>query len=451
MTIETTSRRRGRWLKTTGVSLVALGLSLGTMTAAHADTITIGTGGTSESYTRTQRTLPTQFQGVGGGYEKDEWGYQIAHASNNRTWTSSTHQFQLGGGGWQADSSTLNAYNSNTGAWVKSIKVPKIWDNGASDVKVAAAYGLAVEDDDHAGQANDPERHRLWTSSTRDDRVIVYEQSASGQLGNLPDVPSPKPTTPTLYTGSLPSGVAAVIDGVEHPRDILIDKWRNTAFVSDPWGKIYEFDTRNFSTKVIIQTSNPNFGSALGNFSPMSLDGEITSSVSKFYTVNLNDGKVFEFNHASPSFKELGNVGSGNRGSGIAVNPTNDKVYVATQGTNPWTSGSSKLVTFDRTVTTPSSPLVTQPYGVAQLNVAVDLGNHLTTDDRVYTAAFGGTGVAIADSSGTAINAGGSYLLNLDKTGDTGHVPNDVAVHNGKLWVLDRHSTAAQLHVITKP
>lgn len=423
----------------------------------YVGTIAGGADGTRESYTHKKHTIPTQFDSACSARGEDEWGYQIRHSTYNANtgsrpngvvWTTSTwHDFTHGMPPIAA-SSTLNAWDASNGNHLKSIKVPIYYNNGCKDAKVAAAFGLGVEDDTTLTAPGETARHRLWTSSTRDDRIVVYNANASGQIGALPAVTTP--STPTAITTGLPTGVVGVIDGVQHPRDILVDTANNLAYVSDPWGKLYVFNSTNFSLVTIVSAAKP-YGATLGNFEPMSLDGDFGTGQSLVYTVNLNDGKVFEYDGLADSVAHIGDAGSGRKASGIALNPnrgTDGTVYIASQGgSNP-----ARVTTIDIS----SGTATHQPMGAAQLNVDVDVNQEITPGtSRVYSAGFGGQGVPIMKPDGTAYDFGGGapnqYLLWTNTSSGIARQPNDVRIIKGKIWVIDRQSNDAGLHIYTKP
>ncbi|WP_235738104.1 YncE family protein [Nocardioides alcanivorans] len=114
----------------------------------------------------------------------------------------------------------------------------------------------------------------------------------------------------------------------------------------------------------------------------MSLDLVVDEDTALLYTVNLNDGKLLEFDSVAKDYREVGSTG-GNRASGVAVDAERGKAYVASQD-------SSDVRTVDLAT---GQVLKTVDAGAAALNVAVDAEAGL-----VYTAIFGGSSVLVTDA-----------------------------------------------------
>ncbi len=411
-------------MTTAGGLVASLALVLGTMGPAQAATVTINATSGTESYDLTSRSMPDQFHA--------EWGYQLAYSTHNAgpgthanglVWTSSAyHDWTTGAP--IASSSTINAFDANTGNWVKSIKTP-VLGTVSGVTEVAAAFGLAVQDDGTT--------HNLWASSTRHDQVIVYKQAANGDthIGGTAD----------------DNQVVAVIDGVAHPRDIVIDTYRDKAYVSSPKdgsniGRIYEIDTNTYAiTKIWVGGTAGAGETSLGfgeNTQPMSLDANFTSTSARIFTVGLNTGRVFSINTLTGAVTTISWSNPAGGSSGVAFNPAGTgTLYVAQQG-------GKRLYTY-KNVTTGTVAASYITYGADQLNVAVDKDDSITTEDRVYTTGFGGNRIPIAKPDGTSI---GTLATANTYSYEVGTKPNDVLVANGKVWVVDRNETDNKLWIL---
>ena len=376
--------------------LASLGVVLGTASPASAAVVTIG----GKKYDVTSWTMPHS-----GSYEQA--GYQIAYSSHdNRVWTTSTYHEWVDAYGWVAKGSTINAFNKTTGAFITSITPATL----TGPTRVEAAYGLAVEEDPGSSTTGDVPRNRLWTTSSRENSVVVYNEDTGAKI--------------------------TTITGVEHGRDIVIDTRRNRAYVSGSVsGKMYVINTINYS--IIATLTSSNLGSTSGNFSPMSLDGIIDSSSSVIYTVNIYDGRVLRLNFSSsataPTVSNLGNVGSNVGANGVAVNKDAKKLYVTTQS-----SYRLYRFSFSNILTGSATGSSYHTYGAQLLNVATEGG----VNGRVFVAGFGtssspGERVLICDVNGVPVNGTGGAPLSAHSY-YAGKQVNDVAVFNSRVWSVDR-------------
>lgn len=365
----TASHRRRRAARiAAAVAAATLGITLLQGSPAFADTVTDGNG---TSYDREFSTSA-------------DWGYQIAY-SEEQDWiwtTATTHDW----GTWGypiASHSTLQAYNASTGAIVKTITLPTI--SGSSPARVEAGYGLAVDDTTNS----------VWITSSREDKVYVYTFNSSW----------------ATYTKNTISSIAT-------GRDIVIDTVRQTAFISSPRSDtLYEYNSSTLAHKATLTASYL----GLSNFSPMSLAITFDATTSLVYTVNLDDGKLIELNHAAGTNRVVTTFPSNTESSGVAIDlsqGTAGYAYVATQGTK-------KLYTVDIAT---GNIINTVTHTDALLNVTVD-----TASGRVYSTAFGTTSVPGSDVLVTSASTGAAIGAI-----DLGAQPNDALFAAGKLWVIDR-------------
>lgn len=347
--------------------VVALGLLTATFAAAaplaQAATVTVG-----------NRTFDVQSATVGQDH------YQAAYsAKNNVVWvTATTHNWDSGSP--RADVSTISKLNPATMQVISTIK-PRTLDAGTPTARPEAAYGIAVDD----------ENNRIWTSATREDAVVIYDQSTGNRV--------------------------ATIGNVGHSRDIAIDPYRDIAYVSDPNnGQITKIDTNTLKVTDTIK-------GATDRFSPMSLDLVANANTALLYTVNLSNGALIEFDSLKKDFRVVSDTG-GTTASGVAVDRSRGLAYVSSQGSSDVRT--INLATGTRVNTATGS--------AAQLNTAVDSANGL-----VYSTTFGGSTVLVVDA---ATGAGIGEI-------PVGAGPNDVIVAGGSAWVVDRAAGGSKVWKIT--
>ena len=294
--------------------------------------------------------------------------YQAAYsARHNWLWvTATTHNWDSGTP--RADVSTISKVNPANLQVISQI-TPRTLDSGTANARSEAAYGIAVDD----------ENDRIWTSATREDAVVVYNQTTGARVATIGDV--------------------------GHSRDIAIDPFRNIAYVSDPNGG----SITKISTETLRVVDTIRLG---GNFSPMSLDLVVDANTALLYTVNLNDGALIELNSLTSNARVVAQTG-GQRASGVAVDRGRGLAYVASQDSQDV-----------RTVNLATGQVTNTVRGAqAMLNVAVDSEAGL-----VYGATFGGSSVLVLDAD------------NGNRIGEVavGNAPNDVIVANGAAYALDR-------------
>ncbi len=346
--------------------VVALGLLIGTFAAAplaQAAPVSVG-----------NRTFEVQSATVGQDH------YQAAYsARNNVVWvTATTHNWD--GGSPRAAVSTISKLNPAT-MQVLSTITPRTLSAGTATARPEAAYGIAVDD----------ENNRIWTSATREDAVVVYDQTTGARV--------------------------ATIGNTGHSRDIAIDPYRDIAYVSDPnGGAITKIDT---NTLQVVETIK---GLGTG-FSPMSLELVADANTALLYTVNLNNGALLELDSLKKSFRVVANTGGG-RASGVAVDRARGLAYVSSQDTADV-----------RTVSLTTGAIVNTVKGSAGLlNSAVD-----ATAGLVYSTVFYGSSVLVTDAT-TGASIGEIPV---------GSSPNHVIVAGGSAWAVDRGAGGSKVWKIT--
>lgn len=335
------------------VAAVTIVASIAMATPAHADSDEVG----SSSYESEHTPI-------------NDLGYQVDYSeANNLVWTSSTdHEFVDDVP--YAASSHITGVDADTGDVVTTITPRELSD----PTRVEAAYGIGVDDS----------KNQVWTTSTRENSVVVYDQSTGERVATIPDV--------------------------ERGRDIEIDPYRGTAFISSTQtGNLYEIDTTTYE---VLTLDAEYLG--LDEFSPISIDLEVTSDTSLLYAVNANGGDLLELNHVELSNRVVATFPEEEAGTGVAVDSERGLAYVASEDSRTL-----------RTVTIDDGDVVntaTHTDGLVYVDVDEDNG-------RVYaTTSIHGEDVFVTDAdSGEALT-----------TIDIGAEPNDVLVANGKVWILDR-------------
>ncbi len=347
--------------------VVALGLLMGTFAAAaplaQAASVNVG-----------NRTFDVQSATVGQDH------YQAAYsARNNVVWvTATTHNWDSGTP--RADVSTISKLNPANLQVISTIR-PRTLNAGTPTARPEAAYGIAVDD----------KNNRIWTSATREDAVVIYDQGTGNRV--------------------------ATIGNVGHSRDIAIDSFRDVAYVSDPnGGQITKINTNTLQVIETLKGLTP-------GFSPMSLDLVADANTALLYTVNLSNGALVELDSIKKSTRVVANTG-GDTASGVAVDRSRGLAYVSSQGTADV-----------RTINLATGALVNTVKGSAsQLNAAVDAANGL-----VYSTTFGGSSVLVIDA------ATGGRIGEIP----VGSGPNDVIVANGSAWAVDRAPGGSKVWKIT--
>lgn len=296
--------------------------------------------------------------------------YQAAYsAETDSLWvTGTTHQFDLGYP--VAAQSRLSEVDPDTLDVTRTV-VPRTLDAGAANERPEAAYGLAVDD----------VHDRVWTTATREGTVVVYDRATGDRV--------------------------ATLAGSGHPRDVAIDPYRGIAYVSDPTNRVIaQYDTETLARGTDIQAWNDP-----STFSPMSLDLVADEDSALLYTVGLDDGTLIVTDTIAKTRRVIAT--GGQRASGVAVDPTRNRAYVASQD-------SADLRTVDLET---GQVIATVDAGAAALNVAVDSERGL-----VYTAVFGGNSVLVTDADT------GQRIGHIT----VGAAPNDVIVADGSAWAVDR-------------
>ena len=219
------------------------------------------------------------------------------------------------------------------------------------------AFGIGV-DDVHG---------TVWVSNTGSNSVAVYRQSDLGLVKQFP------------------SGTTS------HARDVVYDAATDRVFVSSASegssataaGYISVFNAATLEKVTDVQTGTRDV------FNPVSL----ALGNGKIFSPSLGSNKVLSLDTATlpASFLTVDGVNPGGRGaSGIAYDPTDNLLFIASQNSN-------EVVIADATT---GATIREVPTGRQALNVVYDPHYKL-----MYVANFGGTSVTVLDTNGNKVAA----------------------------------------------
>lgn len=228
-----------------------------------------------------------------------------------------------------------------------------------------AVYGVAVDD------ANGT----VWVTNTRQNTVAVYRQSDLSLVKQYP------------------------VDAVPHSRDVIVDEKRGRAYASAT-GKnfVSVFDTATLEQLPNIEIASTLWGK---DFVPMSL--ELDAAAGKLYTVSMGTGEIAIIDTAANRVEKVFVVPNARAASGVAFDPENKRVLVASQG-------SDNLLIVDPA----EGRVVHDVYvGAGALNVAWEpVGKLAWVSNR-------------AAGTVTAVDANGAIVANLDGGSFPNHVHED--------------------------
>lgn len=366
MSIKSTTRRWRRVLSLLVAGALG-GTALGAVTASPAAAARVEVGGLTFDV---------------GSAEVARDLYQVAYSErNDAVWvTATTHHWDLGYP--VAEKSTITKIDPES-LEVEDVINPEVLDAGTATERPEAAYGIAVDD----------EHNTLWTSATREDALVVYDQATGDKITTIPDL--------------------------GHTRDIAIDEYRDIAWVSDPNnGQLWQIDTSTY--EVIEKLDRSILGSS---FSPMSLDIVADDDTALIYTVNLSNGQLLEINDLIQDVRVFDT--GGGRASGVAVDAERNRAYVSSQG-----DGGPGDV---RTIDLDSGDLVNTVEGSGgALNSAVDPDGGV-----VYSTLFWANHLQLTDATT------GACIGELP----IGASPNDVIFAGGAVWAVDRDPRGSASHL----
>ncbi|HEY0275242.1 MAG TPA: YncE family protein, partial [Paenirhodobacter sp.] len=186
----------------------------------------------------------------------------------------------------------LDPATLDTLAEVSPAPAPK---EGDRDPGVYAVYGVGVDD------AHDA----VWVTNTRQNTIAVYSQKDLTLIKQFD------------------------VDAVPHPRDVVVDAANGKAYVSSAMNdQVFVFDTKTLEVLPSIALKSAQRG---GKFSAMSL--ALDAKAGKLYTVSMSTPEAARIDLATGAAEILKVPGS-TSGSGVAIDPTTGRLFVASQGSD---------------------------------------------------------------------------------------------------------------------
>lgn len=239
---------------------------------------------------------------------------------------------------------------------------------------VYALYGVSVDDING----------NIWVTTTRNNSVAVYKQSDLSLVKQFDD------------------------NTVAHSRDVVVDAANNRAYASAfGAGEIAVFDTKTLEQLPSIALNSK------GRQAPSPMSLSLDTGNQKLYTVSINTGEAFVIDLKEQKQENVITLPGVRAGSGIAVAPAEQLLWVAAQGTD-------NVLLIDL-----KSGNIVQDVkvGAGPLNIVWDDKNKL---------AF----VAVrANGLVTALNTKGEVVANLEAGRQPNHISTD---GKGNLFVVHK-------------
>ena len=254
------------------------------------------------------------------------------------------------------------------------------------------AYGITVDD----------EEGTVWVTSTRDNSVAVYDQATMKQLWTNAGLSKDDP------------------NWIEHPREVRVDHESGKAFVT---GRFFvsAIDLKTKQVEKIQLEGAPDGGTRYISMNIL-VDG------GKLYVPERTGGKLFVIDtktfKVETSFDTKGNAEGEVRPSDIAIDHSQNEIYVSSQGVKGANSGVS---IYDAT-THEFKKFI--PVGTQALALDNDEAN-----DLVYVSDFGTGKVGVIDG-GAADKLIAEVAMNGGKANDL------VVLPNGSVVAVDKQAGA---------
>ena len=263
---------------------------------------------------------------------------------------------------------------------------------GDSGYSYEGAYGITVDD----------EEGTVWVTSTRDNSVAVYDQATMKQLWTNAGLSKDDP------------------NWIEHPREVRVDHESGKAFVT---GRFFvsAIDLKTKQVEKIQLEGAPDGGTRYISMNIL-VDG------GKLYVPERTGGKIFVVDtktfKVETSFETKGNAEGEVRPSDIAIDHSQNEIYVSSQGVKGVNSGVS---IYDAT-THEFKKFI--PVGTQALSLDNDEAN-----DLVYVSDFGTGKVGVIDG-GAADKLIAEVAMNGGKANDL------VVLPNGSVVAVDKQAGA---------
>ena len=360
------------------VGSLALAISgVATIPASFAAESTRAASQSSDARTITDKAMAKITQGLPGQF-------QVAYSKKtNKIWVAGTADRD-------EHVSTIARIDANSLKIEAVAELPII--KGDSGYSYEGAYGITVDD----------EEGTVWVTSTRDNSVAVYDQATMKQLWTNAGLSKDDP------------------NWIEHPREVRVDHESGKAFVT---GRFFvsAIDLKTKKVEKIQLEGAPDGGTRYISMNIL-VDG------GKLYVPERTGGKIFVINtktfKVETSFDTKGNAEGEVRPSDIAIDHSQNEIYVSSQGVKGENSGVS---VYDAT-THEFKKFI--PFGTQALALDNDEAN-----DLVYVSDFGTGKVGVIDG-GAADKLIAEVAMNGGKANDL------VVLPNGSVVAVDKQADA---------
>lgn len=360
------------------VGSLALAISgVATIPASFAADSTPAASQSTDARTITDKAMAKITQGLPGQF-------QVAYSKKtNKIWVAGTADRDK-------HVSTIARIDANSLKIEAVAELPIVKnDKGYS---YEGAYGITVDD----------EEGTVWVTSTRDNSVAVYDQATMKQLWTNAGLSKDDP------------------NWIEHPREVRVDHESGKAFVT---GRFFvsAIDLKTKQVEKIQLEGAPDGGTRYISMNIL-VDG------GKLYVPERTGGKIFVIDtktfKVETSFDTKGNAEGEVRPSDIAIDHSQNEIYVSSQGVKGANSGVS---IYDAT-THEFKKFI--PVGTQALALDNDEAN-----DLVYVSDFGTGKVGVIDG-GAADKLIAEVAMNGGKANDL------VVLPNGSVVAVDKQAGA---------
>ena len=360
------------------VGSLALAISgVATIPASFAAESTPAASQSSEARTITDKAMAKITQGLPGQF-------QVAYSKKtNKIWVAGTADRDK-------HVSTIARIDANSLKIEAVAELPIVKND--KGYQYDAAYGITVDDVDGT----------VWVTNTTDNSVSVYDQATMQQVWTTAGIAETDP------------------NWIEHPRSVLVDHESGKAFVT---GRFFvsAIDLKTKQVEKIQLEGAPDGGTRYISMNIL-VDG------GKLYVPERTGGKIFVIDtktfKVESSFDTKGNAEGEVRPSDIAIDHSQNEIYVSSQGVKGANSGVS---IYDAT-THEFKKFI--PVGTQALSLDNDEAN-----DLVYVSDFGTGKVGVIDG-GAADKLIAEVAMNGGKANDL------VVLPNGSVVAVDKQAGA---------
>ena len=360
------------------VGSLALAISgVATIPASFAADSTPAASQSTDARTITDKAMAKITQGLPGQF-------QVAYSKKtNKIWVAGTADRDK-------HVSTIARIDANSLKIEAVAELPIVKND--KGYKYDAAYGITVDDVDGT----------VWVTNTTDNSISVYDQETLQQTWTTAGIAETDP------------------NWIEHPRSVLVDHESGKAFVT---GRFFvsAIDLKTKQVEKIQLEGAPDGGTRYISMNIL-VDG------GKLYVPERTGGKLFVIDtktfKVESSFDTKGNAEGEVRPSDIAIDHSQNEIYVSSQGVKGANSGVS---IYDAT-THEFKKFI--PFGTQALSLDNDEAN-----DLVYVSDFGTGKVGVIDG-GAADKLIAEVAMNGGKANDL------VVLPNGSVVAVDKQAGA---------